>query len=102
MVYDYFFTSKNSLKKAWLAQSVERTTLNRVVVGSIPTLGVNFSKQKFLLALPQAQYCCRAYLVAASVFAPIILLGCSLIRPKFVVAWENLAACNDCFAVVPG
>ena len=25
---------------AWIAQSVERTTLNRVVVGSIPTLGV--------------------------------------------------------------
>ena len=25
---------------AWLAQLVERTTLNRVVVGSIPTLGV--------------------------------------------------------------
>ena len=28
---------------AWLAQLVERTTLNRVVVGSIPTLGVCFA-----------------------------------------------------------
>ena len=27
---------------AWLAQLVERTTLNRVVVGSIPTLGGRF------------------------------------------------------------
>ncbi len=26
-------------QQAWIAQSVERTTLNRVVVGSIPTLG---------------------------------------------------------------
>ena len=29
-------------KEAELAQSVERTTLNRVVVGSIPTFGVCF------------------------------------------------------------
>ena len=30
------------LATAELAQSVERTTLNRVVVGSIPTFGENF------------------------------------------------------------
>ena len=36
-----------SVSKAELAQSVERTTLNRVVVGSIPTFGVYF----FLLFL---------------------------------------------------
>ena len=47
MVYDYFLTSKNSLKKAWLAQSVERTTLNRVVVGSIPTLGESYDVRSF-------------------------------------------------------
>jgi MFS-type transporter involved in bile tolerance (Atg22 family) len=33
---------------AELAQSVERTTLNRVVVGSIPTFGVSF-RLKFLI-----------------------------------------------------
>jgi hypothetical protein len=29
------------MQQAFLAQSVERTTLNRVVVGSIPTEGVD-------------------------------------------------------------
>eukprot|EP00977_Amphora_coffeiformis_P022500 scaffold10917_cov155-Amphora_coffeaeformis.AAC.1 len=35
-----FRLGENSIVFAWIAQSVERTTLNRVVVGSIPTLGV--------------------------------------------------------------
>ena len=34
---------------ARLAQSVERTTLNRVVVGSIPTSGVYFIELNFFL-----------------------------------------------------
>ena len=41
----------NSSPIAFLAQSVERTTLNRVVVGSIPTEGaVSFCIAFFLLA----------------------------------------------------
>ena len=40
----------SKVSKAELAQSVERTTLNRVVVGSIPTFGEN-SFYFFLLFL---------------------------------------------------
>ena len=37
-----FSKTKGYKNSAELAQSVERTTLNRVVVGSIPTFGVLF------------------------------------------------------------
>ena len=41
------------LTEADVAQSVERTTLNRVVVGSIPTVGVlSFCYNLYLFAMP--------------------------------------------------
>ena len=39
IIESYFLNATCASPKAELAQSVERTTLNRVVVGSIPTFG---------------------------------------------------------------
>ena len=49
----HFVEKQNSLNfitHAWLAQSVERKTLNLVAVGSIPTSGILFASGVYLFA----------------------------------------------------
>jgi hypothetical protein len=67
--------SAASSKFAELAQLVERTTLNRVVVGSIPTFGVSFASAEEVASLFASILCSRVCKLVISTHLGVFTLS---------------------------
>ena len=91
-----YFSTDPVNNVAELAQSVERTTLNRVVVGSIPTFGVTFSRQRrrrpFIYPTLQPQYLYeRRKFNVSQRFLKLMIILSTRCSPKIEVLVNNLA-----------